>query len=351
MNNCNVTVVIPTYNRVSPLSRALNSIARQTVQPAEVIIVDDCSNPNVLHEVKAIVSAFSERLTITLLVNERNSGANHARNRGLFAAASRYVAFLDSDDLWLPEKLEKQLAAVQDAAKANGKPILSATGRYRVDGGGKIIARQFGGHILSGERIRESNFIGTLSSVLVDTGIARDIRGFDETLPASQDWDFFIRLSEHVQYVAVADPLCVYVDDSRERITQDYRRKLRGHIAIYRRHVRPLKGCTRNLSAEFLKNIAEDYQELGKKRKAETFYARALSSNVRTFNVLQLFVELAFSAYFRFVPLPALKRQRYHRYRRATSRLLRDEKNKATLNRDGGIIQQLMHELSARVLS
>lgn len=336
-------MVIPTYNRVSPLSRALNSIARQTVQPAEVIIIDDCSQPNVLNEVKAIVSAFSERLTITLLINERNSGANHARNRGLFAAASRYVAFLDSDDLWLPAKLEKQLVAIRNAAKANGKPILSATGRYRVDGDGKIIAQQFGGHILTGERIRGSNFIGTLSSVVVDTGIARRIRGFDETLPASQDWDFFIRLSEHVQYVGVADPLCVYVDDSRDRITRDYRRKLRGHISIYRNHVRPISG-TGNVSAEFLKNIAEDYQELGNKRKAAKFYARALSTNVRTFNCLQPFIELAYGTFFRFIPPPQLKRQRYHRYQRVLSKLLRNDQCKAALNRDGSIIQQLMRQ-------
>lgn len=342
MNICNVTVVIPTYNRISPLKRALNSIAQQSVQPAEVIIIDDCSQPNVLDEVRTIVSAFSKRLTITLLVNQHNSGANHARNRGLFAAASRYVAFLDSDDLWLPEKLEKQLAALQDAAKANAKPILSATGRYRVDGGGKILARQFGGHILSGEKIRESNFIGTLSSVLVDTGIARQIRGFDETLPASQDWDFFIRLCEHVQYVGVADPLCVYVDDSQDRITRDYRRKLRGHISIYKNHVRPLKGCTKNLGAEFLRNIAEDFQELGKRRKAATFYARALSTNVRTFSFLQPVVASTLSAYFRFIPLPELKRRRYRRYRRAMIRLLRDGESRASISKDGGVIQQLM---------
>ncbi|RVP97527.1 glycosyltransferase family A protein [Sinorhizobium meliloti] len=145
MNICNVTVVIPTYNRVSPLKRALNSIARQTVDPAEVIIIDDCSEPAVLDEVNAIASEFSKQLNVTLLVNEHNRGANYARNRGIFAAVSNYVAFLDSDDLWLPEKLEKQVAAIAEAASADDKPILSATGRYRVDGRGDIIARQFGG--------------------------------------------------------------------------------------------------------------------------------------------------------------------------------------------------------------
>lgn len=342
MNICNVTVVIPTYNRVSPLKRALNSIARQTVYPAEVIIIDDCSDPAVLDEVKAIASAFSKQLNTTLLVNERNRGANHARNRGLFAAMSDYVAFLDSDDLWLPEKLETQVKAIAEAASADDKPILSATGRYRVDGRGEIIARQFGGSVLNGEKIRGSNFIGTLSSIVVDTCIARRIRGFDESLPASQDWDFFIRLSEYVQYVGVADPLCVYVDDSCDRITQDYRKKLRGHISIYRNHVRPFKGRASPIGAEFLRNLAEDYQELGNKSRAASFYARALAANVRHLGPLKRFLEFSLTAFFRVLSPPRLKQKRYQRYRHAINQLTRDEASRATIIKDRRIIQQLM---------
>ncbi|RVO21878.1 glycosyltransferase [Sinorhizobium meliloti] len=347
MNICNVTVVIPTYNRVSPLKRALNSIARQTVDPAEVIIIDDCSEPAVLDEVNAIASEFSKQLNVTLLVNEHNRGANYARNRGIFAAVSNYVAFLDSDDLWLPEKLEKQVAAIAEAASADDKPILSATGRYRVDGRGDIIARQFGGGVLNGEKIRGSNFIGTLSSVVVDTSIARRIRGFDESLTASQDWDFFIRLSEYVQYVAVADPLCVYVDGSCDRITQDYRKKLRGHISIYRNHVRPLKGRPSTIGAELLRNIAEDYQELGNERKAASLYARALAAKVRHLGPIKPLLEFSLSASFCVLSPPRLKQQRYERYRYAMNQLMRDKASKATIIKDRITIQQLMAQIGS----
>lgn len=342
MSICDVSVVIPTYNRVLPLHRALSSIARQTVLPAEIIVIDDCSKPTILGEVSTIVSSFSGQSAITLLTNERRSGANYTRNRGIFAAMSSYVAFLDSDDLWLPEKLERQIAAIRIAETVNDRPILSATGRYRVDGHGEIIARQFGGHLLDSKKIRKSNFIGTLSSVVVDTGTARRIGGFDEKLPASQDWDFFIRLSEHVQYVGVADPLCVYVDDNGVRITQDYRKKLRGHVSIYRNHVRPLKGSSGEMGAELLRNIAEDCQELGKKRRAAHFYARALSRNAGNLRPLQLLFELFFKVLFCLFSPPTLKQRRYHRYRRALSRHLRDETNKATLAKDVRTIQQLM---------
>nr|WP_244428294.1 glycosyltransferase family 2 protein [Sinorhizobium fredii] len=342
MSACNVSVVIPTYNRASLLRRALNSVAQQTAKPSEVIIVDDCSETEILEQVNSIASDFSKLLNVRLITNERNRGANHSRNKGISAATGHYIAFLDSDDLWLPRKLERQLEEIKKAEAISDKPVLSATGRYRVDDRGEIFARQFGGCVLNGQKIRRSNFIGTLSSVIVESGIARQVHGFNEALPASQDWDFFIRLSDYVQYVGVAEPLCIYVDHTRDRITLDYRKKLRGHIAIYRNHVRPLKGAASTTGAEFLRNIAEDYQELGNKSKAAFFYASALSRDLRFCGPMQPLIECALSAFFRVFSPPRLKQQRYRRYRRAMDQLLRDNTINATINNDRSIIQQLM---------
>jgi glycosyltransferase involved in cell wall biosynthesis len=342
MSVCDVSVVIPTYNRTSLLRRALNSVAQQTIRAAEVIIVDDCSESVILEEVRSIASDFSSRLSVRLIVNETNSGANHSRNQGIFAATGRYVAFLDSDDLWFPKKLERQLEEIKKAEEVSDKPVLSATGRYRVDDRGEIIARQFGGHALNSQKIRRSNFIGTLSSVMVETGIARQVHGFNEALPASQDWDFFIRLSEHVQYVGVAEPLCVYVDHGLERITLDYRKKLRGHLYIYRTHVRPLNGGANTVTAELLRDIAEDYQELGNESKAASFYAHALSASIRSTRSIQLLVAHVLGTYFRVFSPPPLKLRRYQRYRRSMDRLLRNGATRAIINRDRRIIQKLM---------
>ncbi|WFU50228.1 glycosyltransferase family 2 protein [Sinorhizobium terangae] len=335
-------MVIPTYNRTSLLRRALNSVAQQTHLPAEVIIVDDCSESAVLEDVKSIILDFSPRINIRLIVNNRNSGANHARNKGIFAATNRYIAFLDSDDLWFPEKLERQLEEIGKAEAMSNKPVLSATGRYRVDDQGEIIARQFGGHVLNSEKIRRSNFIGTLSSVVVEAAVARQVRGFNEALPASQDWDFFIRLSEHVQYVGVAEPLCVYVDHSRERITLDYRKKLRGHTSIYKTHVGPVMTATNAIRTELLRNIAEDYQELGNKYKTASFYAGALASGIRVSRSVQRLIACALDAYFRVFSPPPLRLRRYQRYRRSMDKLLKDETTRAIITRDRSVIQRLM---------
>lgn len=341
MKMCDVSVVIPTFNRASLLQRALNSIAKQTVQPSEVIVIDDCSEPTIFQDVLKIVSNYSERFNIRLIINDKNRGANHSRNKGIWAATTRYIAFLDSDDLWFPEKLEQQTEAIRKAVAVSGMPVLSATGRYRVDDKGEIIARQFGGHVFDGERIRKSNFIGTLSSIVVDAGIARLVGGFDETLPASQDWDFFIRLSQHVQYVGIAEPLCVYVDHNRDRITLDYRKKLRGHLAIYRNHVRA-SSDHKTTKAEFLRNIAEDYQELGNEAKAAAFYSRALAYTTQLNQSAQGLLEWLLNAFFRAFSTPRLKRRRYRRYHRALTQLTRNKLNRAVIDRDRCIIRQLM---------
>ncbi|MEY9998689.1 glycosyltransferase involved in cell wall biosynthesis [Sinorhizobium fredii] len=319
----------------------MNSIAQQTVQPSEVIIIDDCSEAAVIKEVNAIVSSFSALLKIRLIVNESNSGANRSRNKGISVANSRYIAFLDSDDLWLPEKLERQIGAIERAKTASSKPVLSATGRYRVDGRGEFIARQFGGHVLDSLKIRKSNFIGTLSSVIVEAAIARQIHGFNEALPASQDWDFFIRLSDYVHYVGVAQPLCVYVDHGNDRITLDYRKKLRGHIAIYKNHIRYSVYDVNTIRAEFLRNIAEDYQELGNRSKAAFFYANALSSRIQP-GFLEYMAACVLRASFRVLALPALRQRRYQRYRRSMDRLRRNKETWATIREDERVIQGLI---------
>src|SRR3546814_581073 len=104
-----VAVVIPHFNRVASLRNALQSIAYQTRKPEEVIIVDDGSVPENLEEIYRIVREFSNELEVKLIKNEENRGANVSRNIGVFATCAKYIAFLDSDDFWLPIKIERQM--------------------------------------------------------------------------------------------------------------------------------------------------------------------------------------------------------------------------------------------------
>lgn len=109
MEKASVSVLIPYYNARLTIERAVNSIAKQTMLPDEVIIIDDCSTDKetnrVLHHVK---EKYRNYFKITLLKTEKNAGPGSARNRGWEAAKGRYVAFLDADDAWHPQKIEIQ---------------------------------------------------------------------------------------------------------------------------------------------------------------------------------------------------------------------------------------------------
>ena len=99
---------MPTYNCGRFISESIHSVLAQTYSNWELLIVDDCSTDNT----KEIVASFADK-RICYMCNERNMGAALTRNRALREANGKYIAFLDSDDLWLPEKLEKQIAFMQ----------------------------------------------------------------------------------------------------------------------------------------------------------------------------------------------------------------------------------------------
>jgi glycosyltransferase involved in cell wall biosynthesis len=104
-----VTVVIPAYNRAKTITYCLDSVCNQTVSPLEIIVVDDCSTDDTV----AVVNDYSlSHSSVRCVVLEKNAGAQAARNRGIMEARGEWIAFQDSDDEWVSDKLEKQIAAL-----------------------------------------------------------------------------------------------------------------------------------------------------------------------------------------------------------------------------------------------
>ena len=105
-----VSIIMPSYNTAQYISQSIQSVLAQTYLNWELIIVDDCSTDNT----ENVVSVFLNDNRIKFLKNERNSGAAVSRNRALREARGKWIAFLDSDDLWEPEKLKKQIAFMEN---------------------------------------------------------------------------------------------------------------------------------------------------------------------------------------------------------------------------------------------
>ena len=103
-----VSIIMPSYNTAPYISETIQSVLNQTYQNWELIVVDDCSTDNTDQ-----VVAYIKDERIKYFKNEKNSGAAISRNRALRESKGRWIAFLDSDDLWMPEKLEKQIAFME----------------------------------------------------------------------------------------------------------------------------------------------------------------------------------------------------------------------------------------------
>ncbi len=135
-----ISIIMPSYNTGRYIADTIASVQAQTYENWELIIVDDCSTD----DTDRVVGPFLEDPRIRYLHNEKNSGAALSRNRALQEARGRWVAFLDSDDLWLPEKLERQVAFMEETGCA-----FSCTGYREIDQAGKPL----GVHVSAPRRI------------------------------------------------------------------------------------------------------------------------------------------------------------------------------------------------------
>jgi glycosyltransferase involved in cell wall biosynthesis len=209
-----VSVIIPTYNRAHVIRRALHSVLRQTYENLEVIVVDDASTDNT---VDVVASIHDERIVFLQQKNRR--GAAVARNIGIQAATGDFVAFQDSDDEWLSEKIEKQMAMMLSANVSIG---LVYTGFLRFENKTATYFPSKNVKMKSG-RILGSLLIGnfvTTQSVVVRKDCLTQVGLFDEQLPRLQDWELFIRLAGLYEFTCIDEPLLI-VFHTPQSITSD----------------------------------------------------------------------------------------------------------------------------------
>src|SRR5688572_4229057 len=182
-----VSVIIASYNYGRFVGQAIRSVLDQTWRDREVIVVDDGSTD----DTAAVVRTFGDSVRA---IHQANRGLSGARNTGLRAASGQYVACLDSDDLWLPDKLARQVA-VLDARPDVG--LVYADAVYFDDASGTSLGRHgeryrhADGHVTA-DLITRGNFIPSPTPLFRRAAV--DVVGdFDETLRHSEDWDMWIR--------------------------------------------------------------------------------------------------------------------------------------------------------------
>lgn len=179
-----ISVIIPTHNRAQVLARALESVQRQSHQPVETIVVDDGSTDGTAAMMQANFPACR-------YLPQENLGVSSARNRGIEAATGEWLAFLDSDDEWLPTKLAAQKAALETAPEVK----LCHTEEIWIRNGRRVNPMKkhtkTGGYIF-----RQCLPLCAISpsSVIIHRSIFEEVGLFDEDLPACEDYDLWLRI-------------------------------------------------------------------------------------------------------------------------------------------------------------
>lgn len=208
-----VSVVIPTYNRAEMVDRAIESALEQTLDDIEVLVVDDGSTD----DTAAVVKAFDDP-RVSYLRHETNRGGSAARNTGIEHASGEYIALLDSDDEWLPGKLERQRAELQSrdstwvAAYCDFRQLRSNRIVELVD---NFVRRPTG--FEGGEELIDRIFLRTFahggaSTLVVTTEAVEAIGGFDPTFERHQDLEFLIRLLKRGKLAFVDEALVLKRD-------------------------------------------------------------------------------------------------------------------------------------------
>jgi glycosyltransferase involved in cell wall biosynthesis len=204
MTTPQVSVIIPTCNRARLLPVAIRSVLAQTFGNFELIIVDDASEDSI----DDVVKAFQDR-RVRWITHEERLGGGAARNTGIRNSGGEFVAFLDDDDEWYPQKLARQMALLLRSSPNVGGVY---TGYEAIDREtGKLRARQIPRYRgdLSSELLK-TNCIGSTSSVLLRRQCLNDVGMFDESLPSFQDYDLWIRISRAYQFDSIAECLLKY---------------------------------------------------------------------------------------------------------------------------------------------
>jgi len=246
MANPIVSIVLPTFNRMEFLPATIESVLAQTMTDWELIIADDGSD----RDTRSYLDSLTSHPRVRLLRLEHSGNPGTARNAGIAAARGTLLAFLDSDDLWAPTKLERQLAAL----RANPECRWSYTAFVIVDAGGIPLSSErnrpwipHSGQVFA--EVVRTNVSIRLPSVVASAELVREAGGFDETIDRSEDYDLWMRL-------ALRSPICI-VDEQllrvRRHASNENRQPGSAHIArdhSLRKLAEQLTGAERELLAQ-----------------------------------------------------------------------------------------------------
>lgn len=210
-----IDIIIPTYNRAYCLERAINSVLKQTYKNFNLLIIDDNSSDNT----KEITNQYLNDERVSYYKLDVNKGVSAARNIGIEKSTSSWVAFLDSDDEWLEDKLTKQVEYINlnpNLPLIHGEEIWYRNNK-RVNP--KKIHKKSGGHIF--ERCLKLCLISP-SAVIIKKEILDEFKGFDEQFVVCEDYDLWLKITAKYEIGFIEDPILNKFGGHEDQLSAKY---------------------------------------------------------------------------------------------------------------------------------
>ena len=223
-----ISAVITHYNREQYIDEAIQSVLAQTLKPLEIIIVDDCSR----EPSRRYLDRYAEICTIVDL--PVNGGPAAARNAGIHRARGQFIAFLDDDDIWLPNKLDAQRRYMADHPRCDA--VHSAAWAFYSDKPDKLLTRDWPGPLRLAQALQLDYWVMPLT-LLVRTEVIRALGGFDQRLRGPEDQDFKIRcVAAGYRMEAIPEPLARLRRQDHANLTKQNWHMFREHISLCWKH-------------------------------------------------------------------------------------------------------------------
>lgn len=249
LNNVKVSVVIPSYNREKTIRRCLDSVISQTYKAYEIILVDDGSMDKTIEQAEALGCSYLK------IIKQNHRGAQAARNLGIINACGGYIAFLDSDDEWLPTLLEEAVLLLQ---KEKRNIAIYTDGYIHDENTKKRRLWKLPGTDKNMYKFLLAYQAPTFSSLIVKKQCLIKIGLLDEKVKSFQEWETSIRLAKNYDFVHIKKPLFIYYLHSGETISKNKKKWILGYYYIVKKHKKEI------LTRLGFKGLISHYKILGK---------------------------------------------------------------------------------------
>ena len=230
-----IAVVCPTYNSAAYINRTLETLLSQQDFPEEIIFSDDGSQDKTIEIIEQNRERFRQAGIELKVLYNLHEGPGATRNHGIFATALPWIAFLDADDTWNPEKLKQVRQLIKMSSEVNC--ILHWEEYVRTDGRVTTLkhGKNYHRDISLSNQLYRYNFLST-SAVVCRRSLLQKTGGFDETLPNGQDYELWLRMSPLMQLVILPEILGCYREEQDSITARPYYKRIQAEFRIAWRH-------------------------------------------------------------------------------------------------------------------